>query len=271
MAQNIVIPQTLEQRISWKTTLDAIVVTAGMTNAFTLHFTDVLTDATPGIINASFYKFFMRPFVREDLSVLESKEPVVIEPESKELSITLGIPKQVKRGYYLFQIVFYNEEQNPINSYSTYICVDKAIEPLKDNPHMTLESVRAEFGDISFEDNRILDSQEVGTWDICNAVQRAIQQWNNTAPRLTQYSGETFPYPEILRAGVIYMMIQSLWTLLERNRMTYAAGNTTVDLEKRADAYRALLQEYKTRWSGGMSQAKNEENIMAFDQNLGYL
>lgn len=271
MAQTVIIPQTLEQRVSWKTTLDALVATAGMSNSFILQFTDVLTDATPGAINASYYKFFIRPFVREDLSILSSSDFVEIPEGSNNLELSIAIPGKMKRGYYLLQIVMYDADKNPVNSYSTYICVDKAIAPLRDNPYMTLESVRSEFGDISFEDNRLLDSQEVGTWDICDAVHRAIQQWNNTAPRLTQYSGETFPYPEILRAGVIYMMLKSIWTLLERNRMTYAAGNTTVDLEKRADAYRALLQEYKTRWSGGMSQAKNEENIMAFDQNLGYL
>ena len=235
--KTIVIPQSLEQRVSWKTTLDALVATAGITNDFLLQFTDVLTDATPGVIPAAYYKFFVRPFYREDLSVLCSKDFIEIAESSKELSLTLAIPDKMKRGYYFLQIVMYNADKNPINSYTTYLCINAAIQPQQDNPYMTLESVRSEFGDISFEDNRMLDSQEVGTWDICDAAHRAIQQWNNTAPRLTQYSGETFPYPEILRSGVIYMLIQSLWTLLERNRMTYAAGNTQVDLEKRADAY----------------------------------
>ena len=269
--QNVIIPQSLEQHISWKTTLDAIVCTAGISNTFTVQFTDVVTDATPPPVAASYYKFFVRPFYREDLTVMEAKDPVAIPENSTSITVTIDIPACIKRGYYLFQLVLYDDNQNPLSTYTTYICVNAAITPLKDNPYMSLESVRAEFGDISFKDNRLLDSQEIGTWDICNGVYRAIEQWNNTAPRISLYSGETFPYPEILRRGVIYMLLQTLWTLLERNRMNYAAGNTSVDLEKRADAYLRLKNEYLTLWRGGVEQAKNEENLLQFNQSLGYL
>lgn len=268
--QNVIIPQSMEQRISWKTTLDAIVVTAGVNNQFNIQLTDVVTDATPAPIAASFYKFFIRPFYREDEKVMYSKDFVEIPANSTAITVYLAIPDEIKRGYYLFQLVLYDAEQKPLSSYTTYICVNNAIVPQKGNQYMSLESVRAEFGDISFKDNRLLDSQEIGTWDICNGVYRAIEQWNNTAPRISIYSGETFPYPEILRRGVIYMLLQTLWTLLERNRMSYAAGNTSVDLEKRADAYLRLKNEYLALWRGGVEQAKNEENLLQFNQSLGY-
>jgi len=269
--QNVIIPQSLEQRVSWKTTLDAIVLTSGMLNKFTIQLRDVVTDATPGVISASYYKFYIRPFLHEDEPVLRSSEDVEIPEKSDKLEFSISIPQKMKRGYYLFQLILEDVDKNPIGSYETYAVVNNAIVPQRDNPHMSLESVRSELGDISFEDNHLLDSQEVGTWDICNAVQRAIQQWNNTGPRLTPYSGETFPYPEILRRGTIYMLLQSLWTMLERNRMSYAAGNTQVDLERRADAYAKLLKMYKDEWSGGMAQAKNQENIESFNRSISYL
>ena len=269
--QNIVIPQSMEQRVSWKTTLDAIVLTAGMANTFTIQLRDVVTDAAPGVISASYYRFHIRPFLNEYIPVLSSKDSVEIPADTKALTIAIKIPSQMKRGYYTFQLILEDADKEAIGVYTTYLVINAAVAPLKDNPFMSLESVRSEFADISFEDNRLLDSQEVGTWDICDAVYRAIQQWNNTGPRLTPYSGETFPYPEILRRGTIYMLLQSLWTMLERNRMSYAAGNTQVDLERRADAYAKLLATYKAEWSGGMSQAKNQENIEAFNRSVTYL
>lgn len=269
--QNIIIPQSLEQRVSWKTTLDAIILSAGIRNKFTLQVTPVLTDATPGVIEASYYRFNIRAIPFEDKVILKSAESIPIPPESKSLTLNIDVPSKMWRGYYLFQLVLEDEDKAPIGVFTTYAVVDSAIEPLPNNYYMSLESVRTQFADISFDDNRLLESQEIGTWDICEGVKRAIEQWNNTAPRLTPYMGHTFPYPEILRRGVIYMVLQSLWTMLERNRMQYAAGNASVDLEKRADAYGKLKEEYRALWSGGMAQAKNQENIEAFNLSTGYV
>lgn len=269
--QNIIIPQSLEQRVSWKTTLDAIILCAGIRNKFTLQITPVLTDATPGVIDASYYCFNIRAIPFEDKVILRSADDIPIEPESKSLELSIDVPDKMSRGYYLFQIIFKDADKAPIGVYTTYVVVDSAIKPLPGNFYMSLESVRTQFADLSFDDNHLLESQEIGTWDICEGVKRAIEQWNNTAPRLTPYMGHTFPYPEILRRGVIYMLLQSLWTMLQRNRMQYTAGATSVDLEKRADAYGQLKEEYRALWSGGMAQAKNQENIEAFNLSTGYV
>ena len=195
--QNVIIPQSMEQRVSWKTTLDAIVLTAGVVNTFTIQLQDVVTDATPGVISASYYQFHIRPFLNEYNAILSSAADVEIPENADKITVSIKVPVQMRRGYYTFQLILKDANKEPIGVYTTYAVVNATVTPLRDNPHMSLESVRAEFSDISFEDNRLLDSQEVGTWDICNAVYRAIQQWNNTGPRLTAYSGETFPYPEI--------------------------------------------------------------------------
>jgi len=271
MAQTIVIPASLEQRVSWKTTLDAIVLTAGVTNPVSIQLTPVVTDATPGAINAAYYRWIIHPLAdQEEKKILWTTESIEVPAGAKTLDITIDAPTKLRRGYYLFQLILEDAEKKPTASYNTYVSVNNAIDILPDNPYMSLESVRTQFADISFQDNRLLDSQEIGTWDICEAVKRTIEQWNNTAPRLRIYTGDTFPYPEILRRGVIYMLLQTLCTMLNRNRMTYAAGNASVDLEQRVQAYQALLQEYRAIWIGGMAQAKNEENLSDFYGSIGY-
>ena len=148
------------------------------------------------------------------------------------------------------------------------LCVDKAVDPKPDH-YMTLDSVRMQFADICEDDNKLLESVEIGTGDIIEAVNRAIQQWNNRGPVLNNYTGASFPYPEVLRCGTIFMLMQSLWTFLERNRMTYQSGGVTVDLERRADAVKQLIAVYQRQWIDGMSQMKNEENLRGF-QGLNY-
>lgn len=269
--QNVIIPQSLEQRVSWKTTLDAIVLCAGVRNTFTIQLTPVVTDASPGVIAAAYYRYVVRSLCDDEVKLLASPESVEIPVDSKDLTIIIDLPNRIPRGYYTFQLILEDSEHLPIDSYETYLVVDKAIDPLPNNPHMSLQSVRTQFADISFEDNKLLDSQEIGTWDICEAVKRTIEQWNNTSPRLTTYTGHNFPYPEILRRGVMYMLLQTLITLLQRNQMQYAAGNVSVNLEQRVAAYTELKQEYQKIWIGGMSQAKNEENLEDFNQSVGYM
>jgi hypothetical protein len=65
-------------------------------------------------------------------------------------------------------------------------------------------------------------------------------------------------------------MLQSLWTQLERNRMSYNSGGTNVDLEKRADAFGQLMQQYQTLWVGGMGRVKSEEDMLNFTGSYVY-
>jgi hypothetical protein len=154
--------------------------------------------------------------------------------------------------------------------YNGWVAVDKSTKPAADN-YLEVHSIRTQFADICAEDNKMLDGLEIGVGDIAEAVERCLQQWGATPPRTSIYYGDNFPYTELLRNGVMAMLLQSVCTLLDRNMQTYQAEGVAVNLEARSQHYKALRQEYLTVWRSGMMQAKNEENVQCFDGGLAYL
>jgi hypothetical protein len=266
--RHIELPKTLETSVSWKYTLPGIDLTAGVSNRFTLSLIDNPDAAKNQDINASYYTLTIREICDIE-RIVGRLEDQPINKEDKKIVIDLELASRFKRGYYRLHFVFKDENKNPISVYEMYGVVDKHIDPTDDD-YMTLESVRVQLGDLSISDNKLLESLEVGTGDIASGVERAIQQWNNRAPIISKYTGSNFPYPEILRCGTIYFILQSIWTQLERNRLGYQAEGMAVDLEKRADKFATLMQQYQTMWIGGMSQVKNEENINMFSGSYHY-
>lgn len=265
---DVEIPRTLETKVSWKYTLPGISLTAGIANKFTIGLL-ANPDAAPNkFINASYYTLTIRELCNME-RVIGTLEDQPIEKDSTVINMNLELAERFKRGYYRLHFVLKDADKKPIDVYEMYGVVDKHINPKNDN-YMTLESVRIQLGDLSIADNKLLESLEVGTGDIASGVERAIQQWNNRAPLTSTYTGSTFPYPEILRCGTIYFILQSIWTQLERNRMAYQSGGVQVDLEARADKFGQLMSQYQQMWIGGMGRIKAEEDMQDFTGSLYY-
>lgn len=265
---NIIVHKTLETAVNWKYTLPGISLTAGITNYIHLDLVDNPDAAKHHKIKASYYTLTIRELCKLD-EIVGSLEDVEIPQDSDDLLIDIDLDGKFKRGYYRLHLVLKDKDKKPLDVYELYGVVDKKVEPEYDN-HMTLESVRVQLGDLSIADNKLLESLEIGTGDIASGVDRAIQQWNNRAPFTSMYTGSTFPYPELLRCGTIYFILQSLYTQLERNRMSYNSGGVSVDLERRADTFHNLMQQYQTYWIGGMGRVKNEEDLLHFSGSYVY-
>lgn len=265
---NVTVHNTLETTVNWKYSIPGIALTAGIVNTIHLDLIDNPDAAKHHKINASYYTLTIRELCNLDEVVGELKD-IVIPENSNDLTINIDLDPKFKRGYYRLHLVLKDQDKKPLDVYELYGIVDKQVEPMSDN-HMTLESVRVQLGDLAIADNKLLESLEVGTGDIASGVERALQQWNNRAPRTSFYTGSTFPYPELLRCGTIYFILQSLWTQLERNRMSYQSGGVTVDLERRADTFLNLMQQYQAYWIGGMGRVKNEEDLLNFSGSYVY-
>ena len=265
---DIKLHKTLETNINWKFALPGVELVAGLVNNINLHLFENPDAAQNQFIKAKYYKLTIRELCKMEKVVSETDD-VEIPDNSQMIVLELDMDPKFHRGYYRMHLVLKDEVKKPVEVYEFYGVVDKQVEPMRDN-HLTLESVRTQLGDLAIADNKLLESLELGTGDIASGVERAIQQWNNRAPFTSFYTGSTFPYPEILRCGAIYFMLQSLWTQLERNRMAYNSGGLQVDLEKRADAFAQLMQQYQTLWIGGMSRVKSEEDLLDFTGSYIY-
>lgn len=269
MADTVELYRTFEGPTEWQQNIPGVVLTAGIVNRICFTLRDNPISAPDQKFNAVKAVISIR-HIPDISKIAGTFDPIELTTDATTLNTELYIPADMPRGYYRLHILLYDATDTPIDVLEVGACVDKSVQPRPDK-HMTMESVRTQFRDLSAADNELLDSLEIGTGDIIDAVQRCIEQYNNRAPRIMTYDGTTFPYPEILRTGVLYMLLRSIWTALERRRMSYQAGGVQVDLERRADAYNKLMQEYSSMWSGGISQAKNEENLLTFTGHYTYL
>ena len=262
--------KSLETPISWRTDVaPCFVLTAGIRNKVRLHLHDTPdSKEAPALkYGGVIIRFYEIPVFHE-LAIEPTKGD--IREGDTGIDVIINVPQNIPRGYYRAQVERWTSNPEDIDEiYHCWVIVDKHTRPTPDN-YMDLGSIRTQFADVCSLDNKMLESLEVSAGDIAAAVCRCLEQWRDTAPRVSSYTGSNFPYPEILRNGVLYMLIQSLWTFLERNRMQYQAGGVSVDLERRADSFRALRQEYENMWRIGMQQAKMQENVMSFNRDLWY-
>lgn len=260
--------KSLETPVRWRTALPGYALVGGMDNVIDLRLQNTTTTAdnvpmTPGKIHIT-----MR-HVPGGSTLVQDFGEFLIHENTVSLPVTLSISEKVPRGYYRLHIVHYNKEGKPVGVYKFGVAVDSLIEPVDDN-YTEITSIRAQLADLCGEDNHMLDGLEFSVGDICEAADRCLQQWKSTAPRVSEYNGSNFPYAELMRNGIIMMLLQSICHLLGRNDMTYQAEGIAVNLEKRLTYYNQLMAQYQTLWRSGMAQMKNEENAYAFINHLGY-
>ena len=265
----IAVYETLETPVRWRQSLPGYILTAGLNNSVKLvlrHCPDTAECCTipEGTLDVSLRRMLDLPVVMKDFG------SYTIPAGCKELTLSMPLDDCFHIGYYRLHMVRKNPAGEAEAVYPAWIVVDSAVNPKRDS-HLEVNSIRAQFADLFGDDNKMLEGLEVSVGDIAEAVERCLQQWEATAPRVSKYYGDNFPWPELLRNGVMSMLLQSVCSLLQRNMQTWQAEGVGVNLEARLQSYQALREEYNTLWRSGMQQIKHEENVDAFNGFVSYM
>ena len=266
---NVTAYSTLETPVRWKTALPGHLLVGGMDNHITLRLRRTAECADSVAMTPGKLTITMCHIPGGFDKVLDFGD-FLIHENTPELPIILPVPDSTPRGYYRLHIVHKNQDNKPIGVYTVWTAVDSKVEPVQDN-YAEITGIRSQLSDLCGDDNKMLDGLEFSTGDIIEAAERCLQQWASTAPRVSVYNGANFPYAELLRNGVIAMLLQSVCHLLGRNAMTYQAEGLSVNLEQRITYYNQLIAQYQTAWNTGMAQMKHEENVYGFTNHLGYM
>lgn len=259
---------TLETPVRWRTGVPGLTLTAGLNNKVVINLKNSPIAHAMDLSDISLLKITLRD-VPNIAEVVHKFDDVEVNSIGSDVEVSLKLSDKFPRGYYRLHIIACDKDREPIGVYHSWVVVDAAVTPQKDR-HMESVSVRTQFADMCEDDNKLLDGLEIGCGDICEAVERCLQQWSATAPRTSIYNGRNFPYPELLRNGVLSMILKTVCTALDRNANTYVGEGLQVSLEARAASYKALQQEYNSLWRSGMMQMKNEENLACFSGGLAY-
>lgn len=257
-----------ETPVEWRSVVPGVVLTAGVKNKLEIKLKETPNTGDGVVMSPGSVKITLRRMGDISTTLLEF-DSIPVTGDAESLVVKVAIPTDFTRGYYRLHLIKYDTTGDAEAVYDAWAVVDKSIEPQRDN-HMELNSIRTQFADLDGEDNKLLGSLEVGVGDIAEAVERCLAQWSATAPRTSRYYGDTFPYPELLRNGVMSMLLESICSHLDRNRMSYQAEGVAVDLERRVDTYKQMHMTYDAKWRSGMMQMKNEENVASFSGGVRY-
>lgn len=114
--------------------------------------------------------------------------------------------------------------------------------------------------------NRLTDGYESSDEDIMDAIEDAIDDFNQTPPFISTYNLRNPPPKSMLKRGVVICLLESLGLLDTRNSLQYSDGGLNVNIDK-TPAIQSWIQlftnkyeEKKIRWKtacnieGGLGQ-----------------
>ena len=239
-----------------------IEMVTGMTRTFTVQLTkDYAGEVASDLSNVSAVYFVARPTMRSG-NAREIKVPCTYTADGK-VTFTLT-PKEVdfNEGVWYSEFLCY-EGDKLTHDYRSYLCIRKGTQGSKAGPHtVTVMDVRLALMDTSAEMNTLLDDLEYSDMMILNAVERCIDEWEETPPVLARHFNATnFPFREHLIKGAVGYLLQSVMYRYMRNRMQYSASGLSFDKNDKGQVYLQLAQMARTEWKNFVAAKKTEMNM----------
>lgn len=238
-----------------------IELTTGMTKDITVQLTKDYNGTLPADLSGiTKVEFRARPSMVSDYKDIKidctyTADGVVTVPfTEKELNYNNGV-------WYAEFLTYQGDLL--VGNYRSYLCIRKGMTGSTDGPHtITAMDVRLALMDTSVEANQLLDDLEFSDMMIYHAVERALNEWEETPPGLEQhFDGTTFPWTEALIKGAVGYLMQEVAYRYTRNRMQYSAAGLTLDTSDKGPAYIALAQAARQEWKNFVAAKKTELNM----------
>lgn len=234
----------------------------GVTKIFEIQLTkDMLGQIPADLSDIKRVEFEMRPTMYSfDRQV---KKDCTFTPDGK-VTLELG-PAEVNfnNGVWYAEFKTYTDDGTLTHDYRTQVCIRKGMDGSCDSDPNTITpmDVRLALFDTSPDANELLNDLEFSDVQILAAVQRCIDEWEETPPSLgVHFNSRTFPFREHLIKGVIGYLMQQVAFKYTRNRMQYNASGLSLDTNDKGPQYIALAQATRGEWLNFVSHKKTELN-----------
>jgi hypothetical protein len=168
-------------------------------------------------------------------------------------NIQASIPTDVMdcAGVFLAEFGIFNADDELCATNECYVLVEHSAWGDIDGPigPPTEDDIRLSMRDNSALDNELLGNKDFDLAEICFALARTVQFWNDQPPPVftARYSTLNFPFREIWLEGVQLWLFQIAEEHYRRNKFPHSAGNLTTDDKNRNREYNAAWKErYET-------------------------
>lgn len=234
----------------------------GVTQTFEIQLTKDYTGEIPAdLSNITSVWYEARPTMQS--SQIAFKKECDFTPDGK-VTLELG-PEQVNSNNGVWFAEFKAYENDILRQdWRSYLCIRKGMDGSSNQQPNTITAmdVRLALMDVSPEANQLIDDLEFSDVLIYAAVQRCIDEWEETPPGLSvHFNSKTFPYREHLIKGVVGYLMQQIAYKYTRNRMQYNASGIQLDQNDKGPQYAQLATQARDEWLRFVAAKKSELNM----------
>lgn len=236
-------------------------LTTGMTVTETVQLTKDYSGTLPADLSSiTKVEYRARPTMRSN-----SREFVIDCPFTADGVVTINFtPDELdnNNGVWYAEFLTY-EGDKLVGNYRSYLCIRKGMTGSKNGPNtITAMDVRLAVMDTSPEANQLIDDLEFSDMMIYHAIERAVDEWDETPPQLEhRFDATTFPWKEHLIKGAVGFLMQEVAYRYNRNRMQYSASGITLDTNDKGPQYIAQAQAARAEWKSFVAAKKTELNM----------
>lgn len=234
----------------------------GVTQTFEIQLTKDYSGEVPADLSDITEVWFeARPSMQSQK--VQFKKQCEFTPDGK-VTLELG-PEQVNynNGVWYAEFKAYKDDVL-LHDWRSYLCIRKGMDGSSDQQPNTITAmdVRLAIMDVSPENNQLLNDLEFSDIQIYAAVQRCIDEWEETPPCLMQhFNARTFPFREHLIKGVVGYLMQEVAYKYTRNRMQYNASGIQLDQNDKGPQYIALANQARDEWLRFVAGMKSSMNM----------
>jgi len=109
--------------------------------------------------------------------------------------------------------------------------------------------------------NLLLDEHEFDPEELTNALQIAVDKWNDTPPLVGTYTVDTFPWPTYLRYYSAAVLLRSAALRYARNQLRYSGGGAAIDDQNKEGTYNRLADVMQRQADNWFVTKKNTLNF----------
>lgn len=224
-----------------------------------------ISDDTPvDLTNVDSIKFVAKEMLFHQQLYIEKTLDPPVTPTDGTVVIDFDPADIPYAGMWYAAIILYDATPNIIGEYRMWLEVRKGLtQNIPHNTPISIAEVRLMARDAEPEANNLLLDYEWSDTEIAFAIMRPIEEWNESLPPVTTYTGATFPYREHWRKATLGYLMRTAARKYLRDDLQYSAGGLTINDKRKWDAYGKLGQDLVDEWRTWMKQEKVRINSLA--------
>lgn len=181
----------------------------------------------------------------------------LVDGAAGQVAFELTEANTAQPGVYLAEVGQFLTGTRLLRSWPCYVIIEPSLFQVYDGSGpLSLHEIRLSLLDLIPDEVSLLDDMEFTDLQIAHAIRRVVDLWNETPPRIQDYTAQNFPYRYHWTMGAIAHLLDAAASKYRRNRLSYSAGGVSIDDQSKDTAYQQMADAKKKEFRDWMMGEK---------------